>query len=536
MKHGSGLRARDAAVARVGVAVPPAAPWRISDHSDRSDRPRIAGIHRHGAAGVFQQDREPGADRRGGFVRVGDSKRPGTGVARARSTRREAIMRLRPMKALAAMFLATALLACGAADDATFSEASSNSAEVVTVDTARMYELVAVHSGKALDVSGASKQNGANVQQWVRNGTPAQHWRFEPTGDGYYALIAECSGKALDVKDRSNSDGANVQQWDYGHTANQQWALDDAGNGQVFVRSRQSGKYLDVAWASTADGANVAQVNFNGGNAQRWRLSAAGAANGGAAAGGGGANTGGGAPAGWRLVWSDEFNYTGLPDANHWGYDVGGSGWGNNELEYYTDHRAENARVENGNLVIEARRENYGGRPYTSARLVTRGHGDWLYGRFEARAKLPGGRGTWPAIWMLPTDWAYGGWPASGELDIMEMVGFDVNNIHGTTHTKSYNHLIGTQRTATTWVGDSTSAFHTYAAEWSADRIDVFVDGNRYFSFANEHTGFSAWPFDKRFHLILNLAVGGSWGGVKGVDDGAFPQRMEVDYVRVYQR
>ncbi|MCX8074050.1 MAG: glycoside hydrolase family 16 protein, partial [Clostridia bacterium] len=115
----------------------------------------------------------------------------------------------------------------------------------------------------------------------------------------------------------------------------------------------------------------------------------------------------------WRLVWSDEFDYTGKPDSNKWGYDIGGGGWGNQELQYYTD-RLENARVENGKLIIEARRENYGGREYTSARLVSRNKGDWLYGRFEIRAKLPGGRGTWPAIWMLPTDWVYGGWPNSG--------------------------------------------------------------------------------------------------------------------------
>ncbi len=176
--------------------------------------------------------------------------------------------------------------------------------------------------------------------------------------------------------------------------------------------------------------------------------------------------------AGWQLVWSDEFNYSGLPDAAKWGYDVGGSGWGNKELQYYTDRRKENARVENGHLIIEVRRDGFGNNEYTSARLTSKGKGDWTYGRFEVRAKLPSGRGTWPAIWMLPSGKSYGnaGWPDNGEIDIMEHVGFDPE-----------------------------------------------------------------WPFDKPFHLILNLAVGGTWGGGKGVDQSIWPQRMEIDYVRVYR-
>jgi beta-glucanase (GH16 family) len=187
-------------------------------------------------------------------------------------------------------------------------------------------------------------------------------------------------------------------------------------------------------------------------------------------------------------------------------------------------------------LIIEARREEYGGRPYTSARLLSRDSGNWLYGRFEVRAKLPGGRGAWPAIWMLPTDWKYGSWPASGELDIMEMVGWDPGVIHGSVHTAAYNHTIGTQKTAQRWVADATSAFHTYVAEWTPERIDIFVDDTRYFTFNNEHAGSAKWPFDQRFHMLLNVAVGGSWGAVRGIDDAAFPQRMEIDYVRVYQR
>lgn len=234
------------------------------------------------------------------------------------------------------------------------------------------------------------------------------------------------------------------------------------------------------------------------------------------------------------LVWSDEFDYSGLPSAAKWTCEVGGGGWGNNELQYYTADRTQNARVENGNLIIEALKENYNGREYTSARLVSTAKGDWLYGRMEARAKLPGGRGTWPAIWMLPTDWAYGNWPASGEIDIMEHVGYDPLNVKGTVHTQAYNGKIGTQKGGSVAGPDWETAFHVYAIEWSASKIDFLVDDVLYFTFNNEGT-WETWPFDKRFHFVLNLAIGGDWGGVQGVDNSIFPRRMEIDYIRVYQ-
>jgi len=164
----------------------------------------------------------------------------------------------------------------------------------------------------------------------------------------------------------------------------------------------------------------------------------------------------------WRLVWSDEFDYKGLPDPKKWDYDVGGKGWGNEELQFYTARRRENARVENGHLIIEARKEAWEGRDYTSARLVSRGKGDWTYGRFEVSAKLPSGRGTWPAIWMLPTGWTYGGWPNSGEIDIMEHVGFDPDVVHASVHTSAYNHKIQTQKTAQIKVPAARSAFNAW--------------------------------------------------------------------------
>ncbi|MBS1564459.1 MAG: glycoside hydrolase family 16 protein [Bacteroidetes bacterium] len=259
-----------------------------------------------------------------------------------------------------------------------------------------------------------------------------------------------------------------------------------------------------------------------------------------------------------NLVWSDEFNYKGLPDSTKWSYGVGGHGWGNHQLEYYTARRPENARVEDGKLIIEARKESWEGSGYTSARLMTKGKGDWQYGRIEVRAKLPKGRGTWPAIWMLGSV-AQFRWPDDGEIDIMEHVGYNQGCIHGTIHCKAYNHRLHTQKGDTIRVNDCSENFHVYAMEWTKDSINISVDDSVYFSFAHEraaiknsnggavsgNTGnvmsgpgsadYAEWPFDNKMHLLLNLAVGGDWGGQKGVDEGIWPQRMEVDYVRVYK-
>lgn len=243
------------------------------------------------------------------------------------------------------------------------------------------------------------------------------------------------------------------------------------------------------------------------------------------------------APVARKLVWADEFETAGLPDSTKWAYEIGGNGWGNHELEYYTSRRAENARVENGKLIIEARKDNYQGKNYTSARLVTQGTAAWTYGRFEAMAKLPKGRGTWPAVWMLGVDKSGAGWPRRGEIDIMEHVGFDEGIIHGTIHSEAYNHGKNTQKGNQISVPDVVSAFHLYAIEWTADQIEFFVDDKLYYTVQQSALGSTEaqWPFTQPFFLILNVAVGGDWGGQKGVDESIWPQRMEVDYVRVYQ-
>ena len=239
----------------------------------------------------------------------------------------------------------------------------------------------------------------------------------------------------------------------------------------------------------------------------------------------------------WELDWSDEFGYEGLPDPAKWSYDVGGGGWGNGELQYYSQDRTDNARVDGEYLIIEARKEPGFGRDYTSARLVSKGKGDWKYGRVEVRAKLPAGRGTWPAIWMLPTDSDHGnqGWPDTGEIDIMEHVGHDPNTVHATVHTDKYNHLSGTQKGGQIHVANFDQEFHTYAADWTPRIIEFSVDGTVFFRFRNDGRGWGYWPFDRPFHLVMNIAIGGSWGGQQGVDDSIFPQQMVVDYVRVYR-
>jgi beta-glucanase (GH16 family) len=241
-----------------------------------------------------------------------------------------------------------------------------------------------------------------------------------------------------------------------------------------------------------------------------------------------------------KIVWSDEFGNTGSPDSSNWNYDLGDGcpnvcGWGNNELEYYTKD-SKNVRVENDMLIIEAHHDSLGGKAFTSTRLISKFKGDWLYGRVEVKAKLPRGKGTWPAIWMLSTDWKYGGWPASGEIDIMEHVGYDPGVIHGTIHTESYNHIKQTQKEGKITVGDAQDAFHVYAIDWNANKMDFYVDEKLYHSITRgANDTFKEWPFDQKFHLIMNLAVGGNWGGTQGIDGSIWPQRMEIDYVRVYQ-
>lgn len=228
--------------------------------------------------------------------------------------------------------------------------------------------------------------------------------------------------------------------------------------------------------------------------------------------------------------WTEEFNTDGAPDASKWGYDIGGNGWGNNELQYYTDGL--NASVNSGVLTITAKKEPFAGKAYTSARMVTKNKADWLYGRFEIKAKLPKGRGTWPAIWMLPTESVYGVWPNSGEIDIMEHVGYDLNNVHFTLHANAF--YGGNGKGGAKVISTATDDFHIYRLDWTPYGIRGYFDNEKVFEYINPNSGYASWPYDKKFHMLLNIAVGGSWGGAQGVDDTIFPATMQIDYVRFY--
>jgi beta-glucanase (GH16 family) len=238
---------------------------------------------------------------------------------------------------------------------------------------------------------------------------------------------------------------------------------------------------------------------------------------------------------GWKLAWSDEFNYTGLPDPKKWGYEHGFLR--NHESQYYTRDRLENARVEGGMLVIEGRRENFQSKSgetarYTSASLFTRNPVDWLYGKIEVRAKLPEGRGVWPAIWMLGSDIPKVGWPECGEIDIMEFVGKDPDNVYSTLHFKAAGvHKMNQKKFPTL---HPSGDFHVYAMEWFPERIDFLFDGVRYQSAPTDEAGIGADnPFRRPQRLLINMALGGSWGGE--IDDSMLPQKYLIDYVRIYK-
>ncbi len=238
----------------------------------------------------------------------------------------------------------------------------------------------------------------------------------------------------------------------------------------------------------------------------------------------------------WQLKWADEFNENGLPNANNWNYIRGGDGFGNHELQFYTVSDSSTAYVKNGNLTITANKKTIEKNKYSSARLTTAGKHSFKYGRYECRAKLPKGLGTWPAFWMLGDNISTAGWPLCGEIDIMEHVGYQPDSIVATIHSKAYNHTIGTQRGKIIFVADPYDTFHIYSVEWSAQEIIFFMDGVEYNRITNEHKTEKEWPFDQPFYILLNLAIGGDWGGKFGVEDRLFPAKYVIDYVRVYQK
>lgn len=234
----------------------------------------------------------------------------------------------------------------------------------------------------------------------------------------------------------------------------------------------------------------------------------------------------------WKLEWHEEFDHGKVPDPSKWEIEQGYKY--NHELQFCTN-RPENCRIENGKLIIEGRIDNWNGHKITSARINTSGKKSFLYGRIEVRAKLPTGKGTWPAIWTLGEDIGQTGWPACGEIDVMENVGFDPSVIHANIHVANYNHVKKTGKGNHIDFGKPWEDFHVYALEWYKDRLEFFFDDTRYFVFRKESEDHAVWPFDKPQFLILNLAIGGDWGGQQGVDETTFPKRFEVDYVRYFK-
>ena len=245
----------------------------------------------------------------------------------------------------------------------------------------------------------------------------------------------------------------------------------------------------------------------------------------------------------YQLIWNDEFDEPRKADGTYplpgdkWLFETGGTGWGNNEDQYYVDRvlGADTvAKIKDGCLVITAYKLNtpYEGKNYISARMNS--YQFWTYGRFEMRAKLPAGVGTWPAFWMLPQGAQS---TMDGEIDIMEHVGYEAGDVWFSVHTGAYTPALGTGRNAKKVIPDYNTEFHVYAVEWTENFIAGYIDNECYFTFINDHRqDRSTWPFSTPFNLKLNLAIGGDWGGYMGIDDSIFPASFEIDYVRVYQR
>ena len=241
------------------------------------------------------------------------------------------------------------------------------------------------------------------------------------------------------------------------------------------------------------------------------------------------------APEGYSLVWQDEFDKGSELNANDWTHEVKNSGWVNNELQNYVNHKTPEGRlvtqIKNGALHITALKEN--GKVY-SGRVYAKVKSGWTYGYIEARIKLPKGKGTWPAFWMMPVN--FKSWPADGEIDIMEEVGYHPDYVSSSLHANAHVHSNNTQITHEMKCSGAEGEFHTYAILWTAKNITTYVDGQVQLSYDNRGLGRDDWPYDDPFYVILNLAWGGSWGGAQGVDESALPCTMEVDYVRVFQK
>lgn len=240
----------------------------------------------------------------------------------------------------------------------------------------------------------------------------------------------------------------------------------------------------------------------------------------------------------WKLTWSDEFDRDGAPDPAKWGYEVGLVR--NHEAQFYTKDRRENARVKDGQLIISALQEpwteNGKKAAYTSASLTTKKGYSFTYGKIEICARVPAGRGVWPALWTLGSNIDTVSWPLCGEIDLMEFVGFLPNKLHFTAHTGAFNHVLNSGKGVPVDCASPYDSFHRYGLIWTPQKLTWFLDGRRVHEFANDGRGETHWPFDRPQYLLINLAIGGAWGGKKGIDPAILPAELRVDYVRIWQR
>ncbi len=239
----------------------------------------------------------------------------------------------------------------------------------------------------------------------------------------------------------------------------------------------------------------------------------------------------------YLLEWSDEFDVNGPVDETKWNYDIGSGKWGNGERQFYT--KGLNSNCKDSVLTIEGRIESYEESPYTSARITTYDRKHFLYGRLEVRAKIPTAIGSWPAIWLLPVEFKekHVSWPRCGEIDVMEHVTHIFDTVHVSLHTELFNHVARTQRTHFEKIEGITNDFHEFAFDWQKDEIEFFIDGKSFAKYSRFDEGYTTdetgWPFDKPYYLILNQAIGGTWGG--SVKESDYPSPFLIDYVRYYQ-
>lgn len=383
-----------------------------------------------------------------------------------------------------------------------------------------MHQIVSKATGQGLMVN--TQDFGSNVYAETTTNNEKFNWQLVFYGKSVndYYLMNQYNMLVMGIQDASLVEGGNIVTDCFAKDTSGDWLVyntllfDVEQIGQYYAfKSLHSGLYL------TLDGSgNAIQAAYTGSDNQLWALNPVDVTD----------------HSFDQLIWAEEFDYTGLPDPTWWSYE---QTYVNNELQAYMIEDPDNSYVENGYLRITAIKERWRAQEYTSARLITRDKFDFTYGMVEARIKVAAGIGTWNAFWMMPStyDEKTNPWPDCGEIDIMEYLGYDTNRIHGTAHTYQYNGYWATNPSAAVEALNLDTDWHTYSVKWSADRIVWMVDGWEYFIWENTGVGLEQYPFLDPNYIILNLAIGGDWGGVMGVDDSIFPVSMYVDYVRVYQ-